>query len=281
MKWKKRLFCLLAVLGVCLSLIVPSLAEERFVYVYDEAGLLTVPERDALESQAADFSGEYDFAVYVVTVSDYRDYGGGTVDAVAASIFEKNDFGLGAEGSGVLLLLSMEERDYALFFHGYGNSAFTERDKDRLEEAFLDDFRRDDWYGGFSDFVSSCGGMLEQATAGDSSDRYTPYVNGDTHPSFFRGLRERLGPFGLMIVIVVFPALVALIVCTIAKRNMKSVKKAEKADFFAVPGSMELYASEDRFTHITQARVKVESDSDINRSGGGGGGGSSSRSGKF
>lgn len=277
MKVKKLLFCLLAVLCLCATLIVPALAAER--YVYDEAGILASSERAALESRAEEISEAYDCAVYIVTVWDHREYGSGDVRAVAESIYTDNDFGLGTEGSGVMLLLSMEDRDYALIAHGYGNTAFTDYGKERLEEEFLDDFRRDDWYGGLADYISYSGTMLQQARSGEPLD-----VNGAYHRSFFGGLRDRLGAFGLIIVIVVIPALIALIVCTILKRNMKSVKKAEKADFFAVPGSMRLQISEDRFTHITQTRVKVESDSDHH---GGGGGtsvnsrGFSGRSGKF
>lgn len=268
LRWKKRLFCLLAVLSLCAALCLPAIAENR--YVYDEAGILTESERAVLESQAAEISGEYGCAVYIVT----KEYVGGDIRDAAESMFRENGFGLGAEDSGVLLLLSMEDRDYALIAHGYGDTAFTEYDKDGLEKAFLDDFGRDDWYQGFADYISYSGTVLSRA-----QNRAVPGVNEDAHPSFFRGLRERLGPFGLVIVIVVLPALIALIVCTVVKRNMKNVRKAVKADFFAIPGSMEIYASVDRFTHITETRAKVESDDSDNR--GGGGGGFSGRSGKF
>ena len=281
MRMKKLLFCLLAVLCLCASLMVPALAEES--YVFDEAGLLSASERGALESQAAGISEEYGCAVYVVTVRDYREYGSGDVRAVAESLFTENGFGLGADGSGVMLLMSMEDRDYALIAHGYGNVAFTDYGKDRLSDEFLDNFRRDDWYGGFADYVSYAGEMLELSRGGEPLDVNSPGADGHSR-SFFGGLRERLGVFGVIVVIVAVPALIALIVCTVAKRNMKNVKKAEKADFFAVPGSMKLTVSEDRFTHVTQTRVKVESDDDH---GGGKGGthinssGFSGKSGKF
>lgn len=264
MRMKKLLFCLLAALCLCASFLVPALAEES--YVFDEAGLLSASERGALESQAAEISGEYGCAVYVVTVRDYREYGSGDVRAVAESLYTENGFGLGADGSGVLLLLSMEDRDYTLIAHGYGNVAFTDYGKDRLSDEFLDNFRRDDWYGGFADYVSYAGEMLELSRGGEPLDVNSPGAGGSR--SFFGGLRERLGVFGTIIVILVVPALIALIVCTVAKRNMKNVKKAEKADFFAVPGSMKLTVSEDRFTHVTQTRVKVESDDDHGGKGG-------------
>ena len=182
-----------------------------------------------------------------------------------------------------MLLLSMEDRDYALIAHGYGNTAFTDYGKDRLSDEFLDNFRRNDWYGGFADYVSYAGELLELSRGGEPLDVNSPGAGGG-HPSFFRGLRERLGMFGTIVVIAVVSALIALIVCSIEKRNMKSVKKAESAEFFAVPGSMKLTVSEDRFTHVTETRVKVESDDDHH--GGGGGthinsGGFSGKSGKF
>lgn len=280
-KMKKLLFCLLAALIVCASLVVPALADET--YIYDAAGVLTSSEYDTLEARAAEISGEYDCAVYIVTVEDHTEYGSGDVRAVAEAIYTESGFGLGADGSGVMLLLSMEDRDYALIARGYGNTVFTDYGKERLEDEFLDDFRRDGWYQGFADYISYSGTMLEQARNGEPPDVYSAGRGGSV--SFSGGLRERLGVFGVILVVVIVPALIALIVCSIAKRNMKSVKKAEKADFFAVPGSMELRISEDRFSHVTETRVKVESDSDRDHGGGGGtsvdSSGFSGRSGKF
>ena len=51
-RMKKLLICLLAALCACAPLTVPALAEES--YIYDEAGILSASERDALESQAAE-----------------------------------------------------------------------------------------------------------------------------------------------------------------------------------------------------------------------------------
>ena len=60
---------------------------------------------------------------------------------------------------------------------------------------------------------------------------------------------------------------IALIVCLIFRAQMKSVKKATAAQFYTVPDSLEIYESSDRFSHVTETRVKVESDRP-NRSGG-------------
>ena len=74
---------------------------------------------------------------------------------------------------------------------------------------------------------------------------------------------------------------------TLALENSKDKTAMEKttAEDYLVPHSMDLRVREDRFTHRTETRTRIESDSG-SRGGGGGssfhsGGGFSGRSGKF
>ena len=55
----------------------------------------------------------------------------------------------------------MAERDYSLIAYGSdAHYAFTDYGKTVLENGFLDDFRRDDWNSGFSDYISGCEQLL-------------------------------------------------------------------------------------------------------------------------
>ena len=94
------------------------------------------------------------------------------------------------------------------------------------------------------------------------------------------GSQSGVTPFKLAIVIIV-PLLIALIVCSRFKAQMKTAREKTQADDYLVPRSMELYVRQDTFTHRTESRTRIESDSSSSssRSGGGGGGGSSFHSG--
>ena len=75
---------------------------------------------------------------------------------------------MGEDRDGVILLMSMSDRKYATFFYGpKAEYAFDAYGQELMEEEFLDDFRDDDWYDGFSDYLEVCAEYLERAEAGD------------------------------------------------------------------------------------------------------------------
>ena len=64
--------------------------------------------------------------------------------------------------------MSMSDRKYATFFYGpKAEYAFDAYGQELMEEEFLDDFRDDDWYDGFEDYLEVCAEYLERAEAGD------------------------------------------------------------------------------------------------------------------
>ena len=252
---KNTLLCLLLILSL---LFVPAVNAADLSYVTDEADLLTSEEWAKLESIGGEIAQEYDCEVYIITVDDYSDYGSGDVFEVAYQLYHEYDLGKGTERNGILLLLSMEYRDYALFVYGdNAEYAFDDYGLQKLEDKFLDDLQYDDWYGGLQDYMSTCRNYLEKASEGNpvrqSRIQFIPIVIG-------------------------ISLLIALIVCSILKMQMKSVFKKAEADSYATEGSFHLTNSHDLYTHTTTTRTKINKESgSSSRSGGGGSG----RSGKF
>jgi len=256
MKRKISLYMLLALL---LSLLILPVQAAELGYVTDAAGLLTDAEWEELESLCVRISDQYDCGVYMVTVEDYRDYGTGDVFEVTYGIYHEYDLGKGAERDGLLLLLSMAERDFALFVYGDGAEyAFNAYGQEQLEGEFLPYFRQNDWYGGFCAYANTCGSYLAQAAAGEP-------------------VKE--SPGGLIAVLIAASFLVSLVVVLILRAGMKNVRKQTQANQY-LTGRLEVTGRRDQFTHKTESRRKIESSSggsSAARSGGGGSG----RSGKF
>jgi uncharacterized protein len=50
----------------------------------------------------------------------------------AKSVYQENALGYGTEKSGIILMLSMTDRNYALIAYGYGNTVFTDHGRDIL-----------------------------------------------------------------------------------------------------------------------------------------------------
>ena len=278
----KKYASLLFALFLALSLSV-SAAADADVYVYDDADILSTDECAALNEAAAAVSEQYGCGVYIVTVEDFTDYSDAYyVDDFGEELFSSYDLGLGDGNCGILLILSMAERDYGLVAHGdFANTAFTDYGKYIMQDEFLDNFREDDWYGGFADYIAACGRYLEANANGtpidvepsdETEEEYEPLSFGDK--LFFAALMAfRFGlPLGLI---------VAFIVCAIYKRQLKSVRRATEAARYTVSGGAEITAREDRFTHTTEVRTPIKTESDDHDSGPSFSGGTTVNSGGF
>ena len=256
---KRKIVSLLLLLVLALSLAALPASAAGGTYVYDVAGVLSEEQARDLAGRASLASESGGCGIYIVIVQKYSDYGSGTIDLVAQSIYNENGFGLGAERSGLLLLLSLDERDYDLSAYGYGLTAFTDYGRDLLSENLRSYFRDNDWYGGLSAFVNESAEMLTAANNGTPVDR----GSGELTATETAG-----GIFGILLLVVALPCLVALIAVSIMKRGMKSVAHATAAKNYMVPGSLDLRVSSDNFSHVTETRRKIETES---KRGGGGG----------
>ena len=125
---KKFLSSVLAVLLLIVCLSIPAFADAQLSYVTDDAGILYDSDISALEERAAAVSEQYGCGVYIVTVEDFTDYSDAYyVDDFGEELFSSYDLGLGDGNCGILLILSMAERDYGLVAHGdFANTAFTD-----------------------------------------------------------------------------------------------------------------------------------------------------------
>lgn len=277
----KKYASLLFALLLTLSLSVSAAADGNDAYLCDSAALLTQEEYAALTADAAAVSEQYGCGVYIVTVNDMADYIDpeavtvtGESGIAAFSEYAWDALGLSGfyDGSGIVLVLSMAERDFELVAHGdTGNAAFTDYGKHLLQDEFLDNFREDDWYGGFADYIAACGRYLEANANG------TPI---DVEPEVPLTVGEKIG-FGLMVGLPL-GILIAFIVCAVYKRQLKSVRRATEAARYTVSGGTEISKREDLFTHTTEIRTPIKTESDDHSSGGSGfSGGTTVNSGGF
>lgn len=257
MKRKISLFLLLALLLTLL--VIPAQASE-LGYVTDAAELLSYEEWQELEALCGSISDQYDCGVYMVTVDDFTEYGSGDVFEVTYGIYHGYGLGTGPERNGLILLLSMEERDFALFVYGsLAENAFNAYGQEQLEGRFLPYFGENDWYGGFRAYADTCGEYLALAAAGEP-------------------VRESAGPMIAVAIGVSF--LIALLVVSTLKMGMKNVRTQSQACTYQA-GALNLTGRHDQYTHTTQTQRKIESGSGSGSSHARVGGGGSGRSGKF
>ena len=278
---KKILISLLLSLTLLLSLGAAVHGEARLDYVTDGAGLLTEAEVQDLRNRAARISEQYSCGVYIVVVDDYTKYANGSIENFAETVFDSYGLGYGSSGDGVLLAMSMNDRDYDIYAHGdFGNYAFTDYGKSQLAESFLDNFRRNDWAGGFRDFIETSGSMMRQAKEGNPVDIW---ISDPVQPQPRFSLGKLLASLGIGCV--VGGGIVGGM-----KHSMTTAVRQTRAENYLV-GGVKLKAQSDQFVNrvVNRHVIPRNPPSGGSRPGGGhfggttisGGFGGSHHSGKF
>ena len=232
-------------------------------YIFDLSDQLSYEEWAELEARAADISQRHGCGVYVAFVDDFTEYGGGNdVYKTTYQLYHASELGMGADRDGIIILLSMDDRDYAMFVYGdHAEYAFDRYGQKELEDAFLGYFGDNDWYSGVSHYLDTCDEYLTRAEEGKP-------VRKNTLPMY--------------IIVVAASCAIAGGICLMLKWKMKTVHQKAEANEYVAAGGLNLTKQYDRYTHTTETRRKVhdDSDSDSGTSSCSGGGGSG-RSGKF
>ena len=252
------------VLLLC-ALVLPASASAHS-YVTDDAGLLTPQQRLELEELARKITEEHKIGIYILTVEDYHTYGEEPqIFDVLWNYYHDNSLGYGADRQGMILMLSMAERDFATFFYGEDTEyAFNGFGQAQLENYFLDDFGSDDWYDGFMDFLVASEDFMAKAAAG-------------------KPVRDN--PWSLASVFVLIALFVSFVVTRLLWMKMANVAAQKGAKRYQTAEGLVLTKQVDQFLTRTVKRMKIESsDSGSGKAGSSQahtGGGGSGRSGKF
>lgn len=225
------------------------------VYLHDTAGLLSSSQQTALEEYAERISQQYEVGVYIVTIPSLSGTDAGeTADYLYHEYYV---FGEGSEKNGIMLMVSVEDRNYALVTSGSkADYAFTDYGLEQLEKEFLDDLKEDQWAAGFSDYLSAC-------------DRYLSLAS-ENHP-----VNHPL--WKIILMFAGLSGLISIAICLILRQQMKSVGMKRTAAVYS-SGNLSLEKQSDRFINTTISRRKIERDD--SRSGSSSGGGRV-RTGKF
>lgn len=240
---KNRLVTLAIVLVLCLSLAVPAFAtgdSDADSRVLDIAGLLTSSEERDLQQRLVEIGDEYGVYISIVTLEDSYSY---DIEQYTEDLFFRDGFGRGENEDGILLVIDMSIRKWAIFANGICEEAISNSDIDDIGEEMSEDLSDGNYHRAFEIFADEC----------------EDYLYDHTHFSFLTGL----------IVALVVGLIVALIVTAILRGQLKSVRYKANATDYVRPGSMHLNVSRDLFLYRTVSRrPKPKSNSGSGFSGG-------------
>ena len=247
---KKKMIALLFVLALCLCAAVPAFAADGFADEYyrvnDLADLLTDSEEAALLQKLDEISQRQKMDVIVVTVNNLDGYD--SAAEYADVVYEYCKYGYGDQKDGLLLLISMEERDWAISTCGYGITAFTDSGIEYIIDQIKPDLSDGNYVAAFDTYANLCDEFITQARNGAPFDK-------SNLP------REPLSIIWVPIS-VVFGVVLALIIVGSMKGKLKSVHTQVAANSYLKKDSLTITESSDLFLYHTVTRSKKEKDND-------------------
>ena len=235
---KKRILTGLLAFLVCLLLVLPASAEtipdtQLLPLVVDDADLLTDSEEITLLAQLEEISQRLAFDVVVVTTEST---GTKSVAAYADDFYDYNGYGYGADADGILLLISMAERDWYISTCGYGITAFTDEGIQYIGDEINGDLGDGNYAAAFERFGELCDEFVQDAYNGNV---YVP--------------RKKL-PWTRIPISLLIGAVIALIPLLVMKGKLKSVRHQAAASNYVRQGSFQLTQQRDIYLYRNVSR---------------------------
>lgn len=249
--------CTSALIGGAPLLATSVLAEESSKvskdYVVDNADLLTQTEENELSEKLQDISDELQFDVVVVTTNSI---GSKTATEYADDYFDYNGYGRGSNNDGVLFLVDMGDRKWAISTSGYGIEAIVDSALDDMEEEIVPYLKSGDYDGAFNEFADLTYDIVNDAKNGKSYSNSTTSTT-KNHKNIGTNL----------IVAFSIGAGISLIIILVYRSKLKPVKFEKEAKEYIVPGSFNLRRSDDVFLYFNITKVPIPKNNDSDDSG--------------
>lgn len=229
---KRKIFVFLFVIILCLGTAIPAAASEASdadrQRVIDLADLLSDSEEAALIEKLDEISLRQNMDVVVATTDDLE---GKSVVDYADTLYESCGFGFGDENDGVLLLISMEDRDWYISTCGYGITAFTDAIIGDIGEQIASELSVGNYAAAFTRYAELCDDYITLARNG-----------------------KPLSLVWIPIAIVI-GFVVAKLVVGGMKGKLKTVRRQAAANNYMKDGSLNITDSRDLFLYHTVTRT--------------------------
>lgn len=274
---KRKLICLVLSLLMLLSMTVVVFAEETLWRVIDNADLLDIAEESAHEETCRLLRETYGMDVVILTVNSLD---GSSPQDYADDYYDENGYGCGEDRSGLLLLISMEERDWYISTCGNAIYALTDYGIQQVGNELLDGFSIS-YDAGFRMFLNALPEYFEAYENGAPVDGYADY-SGD----YYHGDQEEVVYYEeeftpSVELSVLLGLIVAGISVLIMRIGMNTKRPRRSAAGYMKDNSFHMRQQQDLFLYSNVSKVRKQESSSgggssVHRSSGGrshGGGG--------
>lgn len=197
----------------------------------DEADILTAQEEERLRQELESIGREYNLDAAIVTVDSIN---GWDIEYYTEDYYDQN----GYDEDGVILLISMQEREWCIFGSGEGGEIFTSSVIDQLGEKIEDELSDGAYADAFETFIQQCRYHI------DGSRNGYPFKAGTA-----------------IIVALVLGLLTALITTGVMRGQLKSVRRKYTATDYLKPGSMQVTHAHELYLYSNVSRIRRQQSS--------------------
>ena len=243
----RKLFTIILAITMCMAMALTTYGAEkhpaRFV---DGADLLTAEQEVILTEKLDEISERQAVDVAIVTTNSL---GGKTATEFADDYFDYNGYGMGADDDGIIFIISMGEREWAISTHAYAITAFTDAGQAYITDTIVPFMSDGDFDWAFTLFADLCDDYITQAKLGN------PYDVGN--------MPDDIGIFGAIIWAVpcfILGAIIAFIMKIFKKKSLQTVMMKNDASDYR--SNLKLTAENDMFVRRDIIRTKIEKDDD-------------------
>ncbi len=250
----KKLSVLFTLL-ICLAVLAIPVSATPLRLV-DEADLLTAEEHAALldELDAISLAHGADVVIYTLPLLNGHD-----ITVWADTVYDSEGYGQGADYSGILFVISMAEREWAISTCGEAIDIFTDRRQQNMTDVMVPDLSAGNYADAFHTLAGYCADLLEAGVPTYDEDDFT-YIGFDdiddpvdiVTPGYTTG--DTFSVVECIGISLIVGVIVAAIYTAVLKAQLKSVAPAKNAATYTRAGSFNLTQSREVFLYKNVTR---------------------------
>ena len=222
-------------------------------FVFDEADLLSEEETSELNELSADLSSRHNMGISIIVVEDYTTYQAGQtyndIKDWQRAMFNTGSFSYGQSEDGIMLAISMEDRDWGIVTFGSAQDTFPSDIRERIGSQLISKLSDDDYYGAFTDYLTLADGYLTAEENGGNYSGEDVYTSSDASGDTI-DLPIIIGSSFL------FSLIVSLIIVLVWKKGMNTIVRQDNAGAYLKQDSVTLTTQSDLFLYHTISRTQ-------------------------
>lgn len=268
----KRMIMIICCLALLLTASLPVLAAQP--KVVDDGWLLSDEEERALEEKAQHLVDTYEMDVVIVTLESI---GNSDIESYADSYYDNNGYGVGSDYSGILLMISMEYREWAISTCGDAIYAFTDYGIENLFSEMSWYLSVDEFYLAFDAYLSAMPEYFEAYQRGDPIDGDSggyqgpgTYVPGTKENVVYYPQRQEPGFFTVFFTSLLIGLAAGGIALWIMRTQMKTVRRQAGAQSYITPNSASVTRMQDIYLYSNVSKIARPQNNHHHHGGGGG-----------